>query len=311
MTSFMIHFLIDNLFISGIIGILLISKRILKNVLTIRMQYNLWFLLLGFMVVPFIKLPLNIYSQITFWLNKLTNISLSSMGDVTEKSTNINMSYVTNQMNDFVLSVSRETPSIIWQILFAIWIVGILIMIIFILKSLLRLNTLKKSSLPLQNKKIRQLYNDCLDEINITTDIPIYSTVFLKSPITVGLFRPYIYLPIHLISDYHVTDTEHITATEMRYILLHELQHYKHKDALVNYLMNISCVLYWFNPFVWYALKEMRIEREMACDASVLKMLKDDDYEKYGNTLINFAEKISLNPFPFTAGINGDMKQMR
>ena len=31
----------------------------------------------------------------------------------------------------------------------------------------------------------------------------------------------------------------------------------------------------------------------------------------YGNTLINFAEKISLTPFPFAAGLGGNMKQMK
>ena len=98
---------------------------------------------------------------------------------------------------------------------------------------------------------------------------------------------------------------------DMRYILLHELQHYKHKDAIASYLMNLFGVLYWFNPLVWYALKEMRSDREVACDTSVLKLLNENDYEDYGDTLINFAEKISLSPFPFAAGISGNMKQMQ
>ena len=48
MANFMIRFFICNVFISGIIGILLIVKRIFKNSLSSRMQYNLWFLLLGY-----------------------------------------------------------------------------------------------------------------------------------------------------------------------------------------------------------------------------------------------------------------------
>ena len=55
----------------------------------------------------------------------------------------------------------------------------------------------------------------------------------------------------------------------------------------------------------------MRNEREVACDTSVLKLLDESDYEDYGNTLINFAEKVSLTPFPFAAGISGSMKQMQ
>lgn len=147
------------------------------------------------------------------------------------------------------------------------------------------------------------LYGNCLDELKIKQDIPIYSTAFLKSPIIVGLFRPCIYLPIHLISDFN--------AVEMRYMLLHELQHYKHKDTIASYLMNFFGILYWFNPLVWYALKEMRNDREVACDTSVLKLLNESDYEDYGTTLINFAEKVSLTPFPFAAGISGTMRQMQ
>ena len=58
MANFMIRFLICNVFISGIIGILLIAKQIFKNNLSSRMQYNLWFLLLGLLAVPFIPFRL-------------------------------------------------------------------------------------------------------------------------------------------------------------------------------------------------------------------------------------------------------------
>ena len=61
---------------------------------------------------------------------------------------------------------------------------------------------------------------------------------------------------------------------------------------------------------LWYALKEMRGDREIACDSSVLNLLKSDDYVTYGNTLINFAEKISLTPF-LPSAIGGNMKQMK
>ena len=89
-------------------------------------------------------------------------------------------------------------------------------------------------------------------------------------------------LPIHFISDYDESDC--------RFMLLHELQHCKHGDALVNGIMNLVNIVYWFNPLIWYALKEMRNDREIACDSSVLSILSEQDYEAYGNTLINFAE---------------------
>ena len=203
-------------------------------------------------------------------------------------------------------------------ILFGIWLIGIFAMLLFLVKSGSRFYAMKKSALPLQNREVRILYNNCLSEMRIKRDIPVYSTAFLKSPVIAGLFRPSIYLPIHLISDFDIhaergkgMPERCFSATDMRYMLLHELQHYRHKDAFASCLMNLTGILYWFNPFVWYALKEMRNDREVACDTSVLKLLDESDYEDYGNTLINFAEKVSLTPFLFAAGISGTMKQMQ
>ena len=303
MTNFMIRFLICNVFISGIIGILLIAKRIFQNNLSSRMQYNLWFLLLSLLAVPFIPFRPIGFPQILSWLGSLKSYSASNADTVIGDDVGANPTETANWVNDFTLSVNSETPSITGFILFGIWIVGIIAMIILVVKSSLRLRSLKKSALPLQNPEVRKLYNHCLKEMGITKDIPVYSTAFLKSPIIVGLLKPSIYLPVHLISDSDESD--------MRYMLLHELQHYRHKDALGSYLMNLAVVLYWFNPLVRYALKEMRNDREVACDTSVLKMLEEDSYEEYGNTLINFAEKVSLTPFPFAAGLGGNMKQIK
>ena len=75
--------------------------------------------------------------------------------------------------------------------------------------------------------------------------------------------------------------------------------------------MNLASVVYWFNPFVWHSLKEMRNDREVACDTSVLHMLNEKEYADYGNTLINLAEKVSFLSFPFATGIGGNMTQIK
>lgn len=303
MANFGIRFFLCNIFICIIIGFLMIVKRAFKNYLTSRMQFHLWFLLLGILAVPFIPFRPASFTQILASLGVWKHAVSAGKGTIAESFLNPNTSGAVKQMNDFALSVSRKTPSIIGLILCGIWLVGILAMILLVIKSVSRLNAMKKSALPLQNKAVRILYHNCLREMKIKRKIPVYSTAFLKSPVIVGLCNPRIYLPIHLISDFN--------AADMRYMLLHELQHYRHKDALAGFFMNFFGVLYWCNPCVWYALKEMRNEREVACDTSVLKLLDESDYEDYGNTLINIAEKVSLTPFPFAAGISGNMKQMQ
>lgn len=302
METFMIRFLICNLLISMITGILLFAKRLLKSILSSRMQYNIWFIFLGLLAAPFIPIHLIDVPKIFSWLLAMKETSSVSETITGEAAKTIPME-TANWMNDFAVSVSRNAPSAVSILISAVWITGVLAMILLVIKSSLRLHFLKRSALPLQNPAVRKLYHRCLNEMNITKKIPIYSTAFLKSPVIVGLIKPEIYLPIHLISDYN--------ASDIRYMLLHELQHYKHKDAIACYLMNLAGVVYWFNPFIWYALKEMRNDREIACDASVLNMLTEESYKDYGNTLINFVEKVSLTPFPFASGLSGNMRQMK
>lgn len=295
MNHFMPSFLLCNLLISGIIGALLVGKRLLRNSLSSRMQYNLWFLLLGLLAVPFLPVQ-----KINLALQKAPAVPAEPAASVTAALQPANAAVWINELG---VTVSSKTPSGIGSLLWLLWLSGIAGMVVWLVRSVLSFHRIRQSALPLQNPAVHRLYCDCLAEMHIKKYIPVYSTAFLKSPVIAGFFRPCILLPIHLISDY--------PSKEIRYMLLHELQHYKHKDALVNYITCIANVLYWFNPAVWYALREMKNDREVACDTSVLNMLEADDYEAYGNTLINFAEKISRLPSPFAAGIGGTMAQMK
>lgn len=305
MVNFVVYFFICNLFISGMIGILLITKKAFKTTLSSRMQYHLGFMLFVLLALPFI--PIRIFN-IFPWLNTLTDTHTDFTNPVSNVSNYPCLTDTSKQVNDFAISVSHKAPSVVGYILCCLWFTGICIMIFWAVRSLFHLHKIIKSSIPLQNSEVRNLYCECLSEIGINLEIPIYSTAFLKSPVIAGFLKPRIYLPIHIISDYN--------AASMRFMLLHELQHFKHKDIVANYLINLAGILYWFNPLVWYALKEMRSEREIACDSSVLQMLRETEYENYGNTLINLAEKISrenffFTPFPFFTGIGGNMKQIQ
>lgn len=305
MVDFVVYFFICNIFISGFICVLFLVKKAFKTKLSSQMQYHLSFALFVILALPFI--PFRIF-DIFSWLNTLIGTHSDYMNPVTNEIAGSYLTGTSKQVNDFAVSVSHKAPSIISYILYCLWFAGICMMIFLAARSLFHLHRIIKSSLPLQNSEVRNLYYECLSETGIHLEIPIYSTAFLKSPVIVGFLKPRIYLPIHTISDYN--------AASMRFMLLHELQHFKHKDTIANYLINIAGILYWFNPFVWYALKEMRCEREIACDSSVLQVLQETEYENYGNTLINFAEKISrenfsFSPFPFVTGIGGNMKQIQ
>ena len=303
MERFMIHFLFCSLLLCGIIGIFFFLRTVFKTLLVGRMRYHLWLVLLILSAIPFLPgLPFKFSGNI-LWSFLPSNHSFSFHA---VSGTGQNMQpYVAaaGWMNDFTESVTQRTPSSLWGFLFAVWIAGVLFMGIFLIRSALRLHALKNASLPLQHEKAKALYQSCLEELHIRRKIPVYSNAFLKSPVMAGVIRPGIYLPIHLISDYQEKD--------LRYILLHELFHYRHRDSLIGHLMNLAGMVYWFHPLMRLSLHTMREDREIACDASVLSLLDEASYAEYGQTLIRFARKTSLHPFPFTAGLGENKKQIR
>ncbi|MDE6621084.1 MAG: BlaR1 family beta-lactam sensor/signal transducer [Lachnospiraceae bacterium] len=302
MISFSVHFLFCNIFISVIIAAILLAKKILGNYLSGCSQYRIWFLLPVILAVPFLSIRPAGLSQMGNWLHFMQD-GLLPEADATVSLAAASQPSTTDWLNDFRISVTRDTVSIAGYLPLVIWIGGMTAMIGLMIKSRIQLHRLEQSALPLQSIKVRVLYQDCRKKLQIKREIPVYSTAFLKSPVMVGMFCPRIYLPIHLIADFKETD--------IRYMLLHELQHYKHKDAFVNCLMNLASILYWFNPVVWYAVREVRTDREVACDTRVLQALDSTEYTAYGNTLLNFAQKISLSPFSLAAGIGGSAKQIK
>lgn len=301
MSDFMIRFLMNNLFLSLLTVSFLGIKQLLGRVLTHRMQYSLWYCFLVLLAAPFLSLIpadfLKLPGGADFFHSSLALLPSLQEGAGARALAS------EGQFSDFAVSVSRRTSSGAGRALFLLWLPGIMVMLFRVIKTQAELYRIRQSALPLQNLEVRALYGECLREMKLKKPVPVYSTAFLKSPVITGLFFPRIYVPIHLISDFNSVD--------MRYMLLHELQHYKHKDAFANHLMNLAGILYWFNPFVWSALKEMQNDREAACDTSVLELLGEKEYGAYGNTLISLAEKISLRPFPFTAGMSGSMKQLK
>src|SRR5690606_27519903 len=91
------------------------------------------------------------------------------------------------------------------------------------------------------------------------------------------------------------------------HVLLHELAHLKRWDLMTNWLMAVAQAVHWFNPLVCLALRQMRVERELACDEMVLRATSeggDDGGRAYGETILRLLEGVKSRPsLPALVGI--------
>jgi beta-lactamase regulating signal transducer with metallopeptidase domain len=127
--------------------------------------------------------------------------------------------------------------------------------------------------------------------LGITQKIPLAYSTQASSPLTLGLFKPTIILPIDI--------EQQLTEKQLSLVLLHELAHIQRRDILWNWLAYGITLLHWFNPLIWFANKRMKADMEMACDAKVLSHLSPQDRNDYGLTLINVSQ-LSSKPLGFS-----------
>lgn len=295
--SLMIRLMLNSVVIIPSFGIILLIKERFKKHLTWKAQYRIWYYLLLVLIFPFLPSSI-IHAGLRFI--SLSGGCVPPVGGMTP--TFSNDTGISSAIQDFSISVSRSRIFHLPAFLPYIWGLGIGILSILNLISDIKIRRIRQASLSLQNRQIRELYACCLSEMNIKKKIPLYSSAYLTSPMAAGLVKPVIILPIHMLSEF--------TEKEIRFILLHELTHIKHRDLFLNRFLALMQALYWYHPVVWIGLREMRKDQEVGCDLSVLSMLEENSYLDYGKTLIRFAENIGRR-LSFVSQIAGSEKEIR
>jgi beta-lactamase regulating signal transducer with metallopeptidase domain len=103
-------------------------------------------------------------------------------------------------------------------------------------------------------------------------------------PAAIGFFHPAVVVPAWLL--------EEMTAEEVRHVAIHELSHLRRRDDWTNLLQQIVKALFFFHPAVWWMESRVSLEREMACDDSVLQ--RSHNPRAYAECLARIAERSFL-----------------
>lgn len=100
-------------------------------------------------------------------------------------------------------------------------------------------------------------------QLNIRRPVRLLLSGWIDEPLTFYTFKPVVLLPLGLFSG--------LNQQQVELLLLHELAHIKRYDFTINLLQIFCKALFFYHPAVYWLNRQIRIEREMACDDLVMK----------------------------------------
>jgi beta-lactamase regulating signal transducer with metallopeptidase domain len=144
---------------------------------------------------------------------------------------------------------------------YALWCSGVVLALAYLIFGQVQLRNISRTARPLAGGEWTRLLDEACETLRLGRPVTLLQTPDSVMPLTWGWLRPVVLLP---------AEAEQWPEGRKRIVLLHELAHIKRRDCLTQFVAQIICALYWFNPLVWMAARHMRVEREQACDDLVL-----------------------------------------
>lgn len=193
------------------------------------------------------------------------------------------------------LNVLFPNLEMAFPMLVALYIAGVAVMCIKLAADLAQLQQIRKNQvLPADNA-----WEHYLDRLKLQLRIPrkvkLLISQYVQVPVMIGFLKPVILVPAAMFNN--------LSAEQLEAILLHELAHIKRNDYILNIFQSIVETALFFNPFVWWISKYIRLEREHCCDDMVLAHTTQPLH--YAKALVALEEyRFTTNPMVMAAADN-------
>ena len=168
----------------------------------------------------------------------------STLAPVASESPAMNMAPLSEERVALISPAAAE-PVRIGFALFGIWLAGVCLGSIRLMTSWIAVQNLARRATPLKFR-----------------EATVLGTESISTPVTFGIFRPRILVPIGFAE---------WPEEDRKIAIRHELAHLRHRDGLWQLLGAVTAVLHWPNPLVWLALRQMERDRELNADAQVVR----------------------------------------
>jgi beta-lactamase regulating signal transducer with metallopeptidase domain len=163
-----------------------------------------------------------------------------------------------------------------------VWLGGAALMLGLLAIALVRLRALSRTGLPWLERRDEAMR--MAREAGVHRPVTVMLHERIVAPLTCGWRNPVIVFP---------ADAREWSDGDVRRVLLHELEHVRRGDWIVQLAARATCAVYWFHPLVWMAWRQLCLEAERACDDAVVRSEAETDYAEQ---LVLLARRMSDAP---------------
>lgn len=121
----------------------------------------------------------------------------------------------------------------------------------------------------------------------------------IKTPFTLGVLRPVIYLP-----------EQAFTQEELELVLCHEAAHIQRWDVLMKWLGLFVVLVHWFNPLSYLMLREINKVSEYRCDEAALRIVGAEKRGAYARLVVRAAAMGTQKTQLWAGGLSGNKKDI-
>ena len=275
------------LYSAAITAGILLFRFILKNRISSKLQYLMWWLLilrLLMPVTPDIGLHFNLQDMLLKQAHQAelpTPAPVLDVAPASVPSTQPSYESVTPavQPDTDVAPSQHVNPakSTDWySIVFVVWLLGAIGFLGWLIFVKLRYYESLQHLMAGGPREVYELYDRCCKELGVKP-LPLWIVNKSMSPGIAFFGEPVLLIPLSLCGD----------ESRLRFALLHELTHKKRGDHYMTLLLNILRAVYWFDPVVHFAFSELRSDMESACDSDVLAYIGHEQKRGYLTVILD------------------------
>lgn len=272
--------------------LLLLLKPITKRCFGSTWQYYAWAIVLLVMMLPVtIRLPQGTSNSIPpVPLNVEPTVTSTTVQNELENIQQIPISAVnTKLLRQTTINALKDVSPGITDIMCYMWLAGLILLLgINIIRYLIFLRQIRNNSVIIPCHGVGE------------NKIVTRKTSMIDAPLMVGIFRPLLLLP----------DME-MSEENLKYILLHELTHYRRHDLWYKWLAMLVNTVHWFNPFAYIVLRQIDQECEISCDLSVTATMDEKEQKGYMNTILALVLQTRTNTKLLTTAMANNKNQIQ